>query len=144
VESVKDGKIKIKSSDFPAFIYPSNRRFHPFDRAQGLLRGDALVRVSDGHPIYISNTDNDLGKTFRLLFTGANSAATGVSPKGSKKCKAAIHGIRDPTPETIAYSAILVSSSFIIRSTPLIILTPDALQCLICRVLVYCRRHIPA
>jgi len=127
MEGVKDGKIRIKAGDFPAFVYPSNRIFHPSNRAQGLLRGDALIRVSDGHPICISNTDNNLGKTFRLLFTGANSAATGVSPKGSKKCKAAIHGIRDPTPETIAYSAVLVSCSFVISSSPLMILTPDSL-----------------
>jgi hypothetical protein len=127
MDSVKDGTLKIKSGDFPAFIYPSNRRFDPSNRGRGLLRGEALVRVSDDDLVYVDDIDNDLCKTFRLLFTGASSAATGVSSKGVKKCKAAIHGIREPAPETIAYSAVLVSPSFIFSSTSLTILAPDSL-----------------
>jgi hypothetical protein len=109
MENVKDGKLKIKSGEFPAFVYPSSKRFDPANRGQGLLRGEALVRVREGHLLYSYDIDNDLHKTFRLLFTGASSAATGFCPKGIKKCKAAIHSIREPAPETIAYSAVLVS-----------------------------------
>ena len=49
-----------------------------------------------------------LYKSFRLLFTGASSAATGSAQKGTKRCKAVIHGLTEPTPETIAYAAVLV------------------------------------
>jgi hypothetical protein len=126
MESIKDGKLKIKSGEFPAFVYPSSKRFDPSNRGQGLLRGEALVRVSEDHPIYTYDTDNDVCKTFRLLFTGASSAATGFCPKGIKKCKAAIHGIREPAPETIAYSAVLVSSLPVVFSASLIIL-PESL-----------------
>jgi hypothetical protein len=66
--------------------------------------------------IHTSDLDNDSRKTFRLLFTGASSAATGFCPKGIKKCKAAIHGIREPAAETIAYAAVLVSSLLVVFS----------------------------
>jgi hypothetical protein len=72
--------------------------------------------------MYTYDIDNDLRKTFRLLFTGASSAATGFCPKGIKKCKAAIHGIREPAPETIAYAAVLVSSLLVVFLASLITL----------------------
>jgi len=131
MEKVKDGKLKIKSGEFPAFVYPSGKIFDPANRVQGLLRGEALVRVREGHPIHISDIDDNLRKTFRLLFTGASSAATGFCPKGIKKCKAAIHSIREPAPETIAYSAVLVSSLLATFSISLITAL-ESVQSLIC------------
>lgn len=45
MDRVKDGIIKIKSFEFPSFLYQSNETYDPDDRGHGLLRGDALIRV---------------------------------------------------------------------------------------------------
>ena len=45
MDGVRDGNIKIKSSEFPAFIYSSAMRYDPQNRSRGLLRGDAILRV---------------------------------------------------------------------------------------------------
>jgi hypothetical protein len=44
-DRVKDGVIKIKSAEFPAFIYSSAIQYDPQNRNRGLLRGEALLRV---------------------------------------------------------------------------------------------------
>jgi hypothetical protein len=46
MDRVKDGDIKIKSAEFPAFLYSSTRRYDPQNRSRGLLRGETLLRVS--------------------------------------------------------------------------------------------------
>ena len=46
MDGVKDGTIKIKSGEFPSFLYPSGVPFDPNNRGRGLLRGEALVCVS--------------------------------------------------------------------------------------------------
>jgi hypothetical protein len=48
MDRVKDGAIKIKSAQFPAFIYSSATPYDPRNRSCGLLRGEVLLRVCAG------------------------------------------------------------------------------------------------
>ncbi|OBZ75284.1 hypothetical protein A0H81_04986 [Grifola frondosa] len=87
---VREGTIKIKSADFPSFMYPENG--FNVDRAViGLCKGPFLLRC------------------FRHVFTGKRSATVSATAgsKGGPKPVAELNGMDAVTPENIAYVAVL-------------------------------------
>jgi hypothetical protein len=45
-EHLKDGRVKVRSGDWPAFLYDENMAYNPKAKDEGLLQGYLLVRVS--------------------------------------------------------------------------------------------------
>jgi hypothetical protein len=46
MEQVQDGKIKIKASHYPTFMYDEDTEYDPLEIDKGLCRGHFLIRVS--------------------------------------------------------------------------------------------------
>jgi hypothetical protein len=45
MDGINEGRMLIKSCELPSFLYDSKVKYDPNDRANGLLRGDVLIRV---------------------------------------------------------------------------------------------------
>lgn len=43
--SVQSGTLRIKTGDYPCFLYPDNAAYNSKDRAKGLFRGHVFIRV---------------------------------------------------------------------------------------------------
>lgn len=84
---VMAGDIKIASFNWPVFCYDESK-FDSGNPKQGLLQGKLLLRV------------------YRHIFTG-RSSVYGGKPKG-RSARGVLNGLTEPTPETIAYAAVIV------------------------------------
>ncbi|KAM6491333.1 hypothetical protein JOM56_013107, partial [Amanita muscaria] len=87
-EKVQSGRRVIKASDYPMFLYDEDK-YVQGDFYSGLFQGPLLL------------------KFYRHVFTGPSSSKEGTSA-GGKVARGIMHGLKAPTPRTIAYVAIMV------------------------------------
>lgn len=91
---VQSGKRPIKASNYPMFLYDESK-YNPDDVYSGLFQGPLLL------------------KFYRHVFTGPSSWKTGTSTRG-KLPRGIINKLKAPTPQTIAYIAMMVRFSSLI------------------------------
>ncbi|TFK38280.1 hypothetical protein BDQ12DRAFT_723616 [Crucibulum laeve] len=89
MDQVKDGQIKIKAKDWPAFVYSADGEFDPEDVSNGLMRGYVGIHA------------------FCCIFTGPSSVVTGHC-QATKLSKVQAHGLTQATGRTIAYAFVQV------------------------------------
>jgi len=109
---MQEGRIKIGTGDWPAYLYDENLEYNPEEKDNGLFRGYLLVRVRSY--LFLPLIANFL-QVYRHIFTGPATAFIGSSRKGTKASKSKLHGLSSVTPRTIAYAAVQVTSSFFAR-----------------------------
>ncbi|KAI9429458.1 hypothetical protein H4582DRAFT_2028506 [Lactarius indigo] len=85
--SVQSGTLRIKTGDYPCFLYPDNTVYNPQDRANGLFRGHIFIRA------------------LRSVYTGPSSAFTGHRT-AARASNSEINGMKEVTPEMVAYISV--------------------------------------
>jgi hypothetical protein len=89
MKALKKGSIKVRTNDFPSFLYPQDG-YDPDDLESGLLQNPIVVRF------------------FRHIFTSPGSALLENGGKTKAKgCQAKINGMKEVTPGSIAYAHTL-------------------------------------
>jgi len=112
---MQEGRVKIGTGEWPAYLYDENQVYDPEEKDKGLLRGYLLVRVRSYFSLFLIS---DLLQVYRHIFTGPATAFIGSGRKGTKASKSKLHGLSSVTPRTIAYAAVQVSSNIIHRQRP--------------------------
>ncbi|KAH9025255.1 hypothetical protein EDB83DRAFT_2427662 [Lactarius deliciosus] len=85
--SVQSGALRIKTGDYPCFLYPNNTVYNPRDRANGLFRGHIFIRA------------------LRSVYTGPSSAFTGHRT-AARASNSEINGLKEVSPEMVAYISV--------------------------------------
>ncbi|KAH9015479.1 hypothetical protein EDB85DRAFT_2156650 [Lactarius pseudohatsudake] len=85
--SVQSGTLRIKTGDYPCFLYPNNTVYNPRDRANGLFRGHIFIRA------------------LRSVYTGPSSAFTGHRTT-ARASNSEINGMKEVSPEMVAYISV--------------------------------------
>ncbi|KAF8274404.1 hypothetical protein EI94DRAFT_1825418 [Lactarius quietus] len=85
--SVQSGTLRIKTGDYPCFLYPDSARYNRNDCANGLFRGHIFIRA------------------LRSIYTGPSSAFTGHQT-AARASNSELHGMKEVTPEMIAYISV--------------------------------------
>jgi hypothetical protein len=119
MDEVINGRIKLRASQFPSFLYDSEIDYDPNAPEEGFLRGSVLVRVCASLLHRFFSCINSIYKVYRHIFTGPGTALTGKTYKTVKGGKAKIHRQTEVTPETIAYAAVMVSFEAYVASSKL-------------------------
>lgn len=87
---VQEGRYRVTAGDYPAFLYDETI-YEPDNPLAGLFRGYILLRG------------------YRHIFTGPASWLNGEA-EGGKQARGVTNKLKAPTPQTIAYTAVMVCS----------------------------------
>ncbi|KAI9461998.1 hypothetical protein BJY52DRAFT_1185340 [Lactarius psammicola] len=85
--NVQSGTLRIKTGDYPCFLYPLNVAYNPNDRANGLFHGHIFIRA------------------LRLVYTDPSSAFTGHRT-AARASNSELNGMKEVSPEMIAYISV--------------------------------------
>ncbi|KAH9166552.1 hypothetical protein EDB89DRAFT_1984315 [Lactarius sanguifluus] len=85
--SVQSGTLRIKTGDYPCFLYPHDITYDPGDRAKGLFRGHIFIRA------------------LRSVYTGPSSAFTGHRT-AARASNSELNGMTQVSPEMVAYISV--------------------------------------
>ncbi|KAH9040989.1 hypothetical protein EDB85DRAFT_2140153 [Lactarius pseudohatsudake] len=85
--SVQSGTLRIKTGDYPCFLYPHDIKYDPGDRAKGLFRGHIFIRA------------------LRSVYTGPSSAFTGHRT-AARASNSELNGMTQVSPEMVVYISV--------------------------------------
>lgn len=108
--SVQSGTLRIKTGHYPCFLYPDNAAYNSKNIAKGLFHGHIFIRVRLFCYLCVHRLILVHPKALRSIYTGPSSAFTGHWT-AARSSNAELHGMKEVTPEMIAYISVQVSSS---------------------------------
>ena len=115
--SIQSGTLRIKTGNYPCFLYPNNTAYNSKDRAKGLFRGPVFIRVHF-RCLSVTFPDTSSSKDSPICLHGP-FICFHWSPTATCALNSEIHGMKKVTPEMIVYISVQVSipTSLIIQTS---------------------------